>query len=89
MGARGPATLAEVSGHTESSHESSAAHLFPDTDLRAGEPACLSLLADACHTRENGKMNDLHIVTDCATAKQNGPTTVQLELTSSGILSRC
>lgn len=34
-------------------------------------------------------MNDLHIVTDCATAKQNGRTIVQLELTSSGILSCC
>ena len=55
MGAESPGTLAEVSGHTDSSHESSAAHLFPDTDLWAGEPVCLSLLPDVCGTGENAK----------------------------------
>ena len=55
MGAESPGTLAEVSGHTDSSHESSAARLFPDTDLWAGEPVCLSLLPDVCGTGENAK----------------------------------
>lgn len=80
--------LAEVSGHTDSSHESSAACLFPDTDPWAEEPVCLSVLPDACSTGENAKWM-ISILLQTATAKQNGRTIVQLERTSSGMLSRC